>query len=43
MGWGGGGGGQKEKEKKGSPVATLPGAWHYKESSGAGWSGVSIL
>ena len=25
------------------PVATLPGAWHYKVSTGTGWPGVSIL
>ena len=26
-----------------TPVATLPGAWHYRVSAGTGWSGVSIL
>ena len=29
--------------KIGTPVATLPGAWHYRVSFGTGWSGVSIL
>ena len=29
--------------KIGTPVATLPGAWHYKVSTGTGWPGVSIL
>ena len=27
----------------GTPVATLPGAWHYRVSAGTGWSCVSIL
>ena len=27
----------------GTPVATLPGAWHYKVSTGTGRPGVSIL
>ena len=27
----------------GTPVATLPGAWHYRVSAGIGWPGVSIL
>ena len=27
----------------GTPVATLPGAWHYKVSAGTGRPGVSIL
>ena len=27
----------------GTPVATLPGAWHYWVSAGTGGSGVSIL
>ena len=27
----------------GTPVATLPGAWHYRVSAGTGWPGVSIL
>ena len=26
-----------------TPVATLPGAWCYRVSSGPGWPGVSIL
>ena len=26
-----------------TPVSTLPGAWNYGVSAGAGWSGVSIL
>ena len=29
--------------KMGTPVATLPGAWHYRVSAGTGRSGVSIL
>ena len=29
--------------KIGTPVATLPGAWHYRASTGSGWPGVSIL
>ena len=29
--------------KIGTPVATLPGAWRYRVSAGAGWPGVSIL
>ena len=29
--------------KIGSPVATLPGAWHYRVSAGTGRPGVSIL
>ena len=29
--------------KIGSPVATLPGAWHYRVSAVTGWPGVSIL
>ena len=29
--------------KIGTPVATLPGTWHYRVSAGTGWSGVSIL
>ena len=29
--------------KIGTPVATLPGAWHYRVSAGTGWSSVSIL
>ena len=29
--------------KIGTPVATLPGAWHYMVSSGTGRPGVSIL
>ena len=29
--------------KIGTPVATLPGAWHYRLSAGNGWPGVSIL
>ena len=27
----------------GTPVATLPGAWHYRVSAGTGWHGVIIL
>ena len=26
-----------------SPVATLPGAWHYRVRAGTGWPGASIL
>ena len=29
--------------KIGNPVATLPGAWHYRVSAGTGQPGVSIL
>ena len=29
--------------KIGTPVATLPGAWHYRISAGTSWPGVSIL
>ena len=29
--------------KIGTPVATLPGAWCYRVSTGTGWPGVSIL
>ena len=29
--------------KIGTPVATLPGAWHYRVRAGIGWPGVSIL
>ena len=29
--------------KLGTPVATLPGAWHYRVSTGTGRPGVSIL
>ena len=29
--------------KLGTPVATLPGAWHYRVSTGTGQPGVSIL
>ena len=29
--------------KIGTPVATLPGTWHYRVSAGTGWPGVSIL
>ena len=29
--------------KTGTPEATLPGAWHYRVSTGTGWSGVSIF
>ena len=29
--------------KSGTPVATLPGPWHYRVTAGAGRSGVSIL
>ena len=27
----------------GTPVATLPGAWHYRVIAGTDWPGVSIL
>ena len=27
----------------GTPVATLPGAWHHRVSGGTGWPGVGIL
>ena len=27
----------------GDPVATLPGAWHYRVRAGTGWPGASIL
>ena len=29
--------------KIGTPVATLPGAWHYRVSAGTGRPGVSIM
>ena len=29
--------------KIGTPVATLPGAWRYRVSTGTGWPSVSIL
>ena len=29
--------------KIGTSVATLPGAWRYRVSTGTGWPGVSIL
>ena len=29
--------------KIGTPVTTLPGAWHYRVSTGTGWPGVSTL
>ena len=29
--------------KTGTPVTTLPGAWHYRVSAGTGRPGVSIL
>ena len=29
--------------KTGTPVATMPGAWHYRVSAGAGWPFVSLL
>ena len=29
--------------KIGTPVATLPGTWRYRVSTGTGWPGVSIL
>ena len=29
--------------KTGTPVATLPGAWHYKVSAGTDRPGVSVL
>ena len=29
--------------KIGTPVATLPSAWHYRVSVGTSWPGVSIL
>ena len=28
--------------KIGTPVAALPGAWHYRVRDGTGWPGVSI-
>ena len=30
-------------KKIGTPVVTLPGAWHYRVIAGTGWPGVSIL
>ena len=30
-------------KKIGTPVGTLPGAWHYRVSAGTGRSGVSVL
>ena len=29
--------------KHGSPIASLPGTWHYSVSAGIGWPSVSIL
>ena len=29
--------------KTDTPVAALPGAWHFRVSTGTGWSGVSIM
>ena len=29
--------------KIGTPVATLTGAWRYRDSAGTGWPGVCIL
>ena len=29
--------------ENGTPVATLPGAWRYRVSTGTGWPGVNIL
>ena len=29
--------------KTGTPVATMPGAWHHRVRSGTGWPSVSIL
>ena len=29
--------------KTGTPVATLPGAWRYRVSTGTAWPGISIL
>ena len=29
--------------KIGTPMVTLPGAWRYRVSAGAGWADVSIL
>ena len=29
--------------KIGTPVVTLPGAWHCRVNAGTGWPGVSIL
>ena len=29
--------------KIGTPVATLPGAWHHRVSAGTGWPGACIL
>ena len=31
------------KKKNGTPVANLPGTWHYKVSADAGWPSVNIL
>ena len=33
----------QNKNKKGTPEATLPGAWHDTVSAGTDWPGVSIL
>ena len=32
---------KKEEKKMGTPVVTLPGAWHYSISAGTGWPDVS--
>ena len=37
------GSGHTSDFKIGTPVATLPGAWRYRVSTGTGWPGVSIL
>ena len=34
---------KKKKKKKSTSVATLPGAWRYRVSTGIGWPCVSIL
>ena len=37
------GSGHTSDSKIGTPVATLPGAWHHRVSAGTGWPGGSIL
>ena len=41
--WGLSGSSHTSDFKIGPPVATLPGAWHYRISTGTGQPGVSIL
>ena len=41
--WDFSGSGHTSDFKIGTPVAILPGAWHYRVSTGTGWPGVSIL